>query len=1603
MFAIVIGLFCVTTIEVGAQSGNALALDGVDDYASVTDNASLDLGTVDGQGFTIETWFYVPDLNGEGLQTLIYKQNSYALFVNFHTASPDQLFFRLWSPALPVPGYITLFATASDLAVGWHHAAAVFDNQPGGGSDIGAVYLDGVRVGLGTGLSFNPGIGNSASPLNIGAYLGVNPFHGWLDEVRLSDTVRYSGTSYTVPTGAFSSDANTRGLWHFDETPGATSFSDASSYGNTLSGINGAQTINPAGDPRPTVASIIRLNPPFQTNNAQFVTWLVNFSEPVMGIDLGDFTLVDVNGGVLGEFLGNVSAGGGSQVQVTANTGGGGVGDLRLDVIYPGATIADLAGNALTNSFTTGQVFTVDKVPPTVVSINRHDPAEQTTSATSVVYRVTFSEPVMGVATDDFTLVDVSGTITGESITSVSASSGTTIDVTVNTGSGGSGDLRLNVNVPGATILDQALNSLSASFVSGQTYAIVSALSDLLFRQVSAGYSHTVAIKTDGTLWAWGGNLRGQLGDGTTADKSSPVQIGAATNWQSVSAGVQHTVTVRSDGTLWAWGDNFYGQLGDGTTANKSSPVQIGSATNWQVVAAGSYYTIAARSDGTLWTWGYNGSGQLGDGTTSSRYSPVQLSTATNWHSASAGWSHTVAVKADGTLWAWGNNGSGQLGDGTTTNRHNPVQVGAATNWQSVAAGRSHTVAIQTDGTLWAWGNGSSNLVQIGSATNWQSVAAGTGHSVAIQTDGTLWAWGANLYGQLGDGTTVTRSTPVQLSATTNWLAVSAGGIHSVALQTDGTLWSWGGNGSGQSGNGTFGDKSNPVRIGSATNWQILVASLWGYHNVALQNDESLWAWGGNSNGQLGDGTTHGKNSPARAGTTTWRSVAAGASHTTAVQGDGTLWAWGDNAYGQLGDGTITDRTSPIQIGFATNWQSMAAGNLHNVAIRMDGTLWAWGYNSFGQLGDGTAGSKSSPVRIGTATNWQSVAAGSHHTVAAKTDGTLWSWGLNQNGQLGDGTTSNIYGPVQIGTATNWQSVTAGSDHTVAVKTDGTLWAWGENGSGQLGDGTATNRYSPVQIGTATNWLLVDGGMHHTIAITTAGTLWAWGWNGSGQLGDGTSVNKASPVQIGAAINWQSVAAGRNHTVAIKTDGTLWAWGSNQYGQLGDGTGLHYFPVKIGVPIILEQPTGLTNALGTTAIFSVTPSGSQSLAYQWQKNGIDFVNDGNITGVTTPSLTLNNIQTSNAGNYTVVVSNTYGSVTSAVAVLNVVVPQITIANTAVTEGQSGTVAADFAIALNPSSSVPVTVNFATADGSATVANDDYLPTNGVLTFAPGESNKIITVLVNGDTQIEPDETFLVVLSNPTNAALAVTQAVGTILNDDIAPPVLETAAIDISWETTPSGFKQNTGMAGWEFALHAPVQVVRLGLFDHAGDGLEQSHQVGIWTTNGVLQVQTTIPSGVSAELIDGFRYVSVPVTILMPGSYVIGAFFTNAGPDRILDSPTSATMVPQMSFVQPRFVTSPVFAFPAIGQGAGNGTNHFGPNLRLIEAGPSLTVFGASTNIQLSWPISSAGFRVEKTDSLSPPIVWAGVTNAPTIIGNKYQVTLDKTNETQFFRLIKP
>ncbi len=334
---------------------------------------------------------------------------------------------------------------------------------------------------------------------------------------------------------------------------------------------------------------------------------------------------------------------------------------------------------------------------------------------------------------------------------------------------------------------------------------------------ISAGFRDSFLIDTDGSLWAWGYNgdvlygHYGQLGDGTTINRYEPVKI--MDGVISVSAGDGHTMAIKSDGSLWAWGVNYSGQIGDGTKTSRYEPVKI--MDDVVSVSAGGSHTMAMKSDGSLWAWGDNQNGRLGDGTTTHRYEPAKI--MDDVVSVSAGGSHTMAIKSDGTLWVWGNNFRGQIGDGTNKDRYIPIKI--MDDVVSVAAGDYHSMAIKSDGTLWVWGNN-----EVRSATETApasdrtepvkimddvvSVAAGKYHSMAIKSDGSLWAWGNNSYRQLGDGTGIDKIEPVRIME--DVVSIAAGAYHSLAIRSDGSLWVWGSNRDGAIGVGGYSSNSLP-------------------------------------------------------------------------------------------------------------------------------------------------------------------------------------------------------------------------------------------------------------------------------------------------------------------------------------------------------------------------------------------------------------------------------------------------------------------------------------------------------------------------------------------------------------------------------------------------------------------------------------------------------------------------------------------------------------------------------------------------------------------------------------------------------------------------
>ena len=781
---------------------------------------------------------------------------------------------------------------------------------------------------------------------------------------------------------------------------------------------------------------------------------------------------------------------------------------------------------------------------------------------------------------------------------------------------------------------------------------------DIPMATISAGFYHTLAVKPDGTLWAWGNNngnsnSSGALGDGCILDvdcddKAEPTEVLGAdgvnhdTDWAVVSAGSYwqadkaFSLAVKQDGTVWAWGNNSFGQLGTGNTVATSKPVQVcapgatapcstanGNALDSvMAVSGGLGFSIALMIDGTAFAWGDNTHGVIGAGVAKggTHTTPVQIcatddgvgtctSYLSNIAAIDAGDYSANALSSTGTLYSWGESSYwGLLGNGATnTTELLPVQIGFADEWKSVSNGGLHTLAIKKDDTLWGWGMGNAgNLglgdsadysvpVQIAAGQTFKSAAAagnteeGFLWSVIVDINGALYTFGTGEV-EIGEPRAHTdRSIPGKIGTDTDWDNAIGGGYFAYATKTNGSLYGWGQNAHyGNIGDGT-GFVTTPVQVGTDNTW---VDIQTGYTTIGLKNDGSLWAWGRENKsdpGILGTGSTSAVvtspeqvTDPDGTGYTfNWSlgKVKGGSSFSSLWISNSRLYGWGFNSsYGELGLGggaTSSFIKAPTEVaGNTADWASVTLGSYYNaLAIKTDTSVWAWGYNGYGQVGNGTIETTGvySPSQVCTAhdgnnctaylTNVNSVHDFNWQSLALKNDGTIWRWGRNF-------TSPHSSLAEQMGINADWTKIWEGGSFAYAQTTDGTVWKINDYASG-------ANLLCAPGVTTCTTAAdffpgIVDvfAGGSSTYFLDNTGTLWAKGTNlyNSLEAGYGYS-NITTPVQIGATGAWAGakLASGTYYTLAIKSDGTLWGWGVNQLGALGIGGAgsIAYYPTPV--------------------------------------------------------------------------------------------------------------------------------------------------------------------------------------------------------------------------------------------------------------------------------------------------------------------------------------------------------------------------------------------------------------------------------------------------------
>lgn len=549
--------------------------------------------------------------------------------------------------------------------------------------------------------------------------------------------------------------------------------------------------------------------------------------------------------------------------------------------------------------------------------------------------------------------------------------------------------------------------------------------------------------------------------------------------------------------------------------------------------------------------------------------------------SISAGAAHTCALTSQGGVKCWGDNSTGQLGDATTAGKIAPTDVVTLSGGvAAIAAGTNHTCALTTSGGVKCWGlnihgqlgDGTvvtrSSPVDV-SLTTSQVVALATGfsHVCALTTTGGVKCWGSNSYGQLGDGTYTERRTPVDVTGLTEGVAaITAGQWHTCAVSVSGGLKCWGSSYFGQLGDGFLGTgpsaySNSPLDVSGLTSGVAAVAAGQA-HTCAVGTSGGVKCWGANGGGQLGDGTRVNRTTPVTAsGLSGITSLAPGAGHTCALTSGNGVKCWGINEYGQLGDGTNEDKLTAVDAaGLGSGVLAIAAGGGHTCALDSAGRVKCWGHNGAGQVGANIAVDKTTAVEAGgLATGAIALSTGQEHTCALTPAGGVKCWGGNHEGQLGDDTLRRKRtATAVIGLASEITSVKTGESHSCALTSAGGVLCWGKNFSGQLGDGTSTPRYTPVPVsGLGSGVVALALGRAHSCALTTSGGIKCWGGNYSGELGDGSTTTRTTPVDVsGFTAGAAAIAAGHDFTCAVTTTGAVKCWGSNSGNQLGIGLGL---------------------------------------------------------------------------------------------------------------------------------------------------------------------------------------------------------------------------------------------------------------------------------------------------------------------------------------------------------------------------------------------------------------------------------------------------------------
>jgi len=770
---------------------------------------------------------------------------------------------------------------------------------------------------------------------------------------------------------------------------------------------------------------------------------------------------------------------------------------------------------------------------------------------------------------------------------------------------------------------------------------------------VAGGGGHTVVVKPDGTLWTWGDNTSGQLGDGTTTARRVPGAVPTITDAVVVAAGFSHTLVLRSNGSVWSFGYNWYGQLGDNSTTNRADPVPVVGLANVVAIAAGQYHSVALTSDGRVWTWGSNSNGRLGDGTTTDAKQPALVTTLTSITAIGAGGSHTLAVKSDGTAWAWGLNSSGQLGDSSFTQRTAPVQLPGVTGAIAVTGGAYHSLILKSDGTVRAAGdntfgeigdNSTSHrptAVAVSGLTNVAEVAANSGSSYARKTDGSIWAWGANFNGQLGDGTLTIRYIATQLTGANSIGTIGAGRSHAVAVTTGGVVLTWGYNVNGQLGDGTTQDRWTPVGIsGPNYDWKVSTP-VFSVASGTYTTEKTVVVTAATPEAIIHYTIDGADPTEADASVVSGGSIQINQTRTVKGRAFKTGMPASNIAVAAYTLSVANITFSPVPTTYATPQTVTLSTTSPGAAIRY--TL------------DGSTPSESSalytgPLSVNTTTTIKAIGLRASWTASAVATGTytmnfgtLAAPGFSPTpGTLDNDVTvtltampgatiryttgassvtpsSPIYSaPLPVTATTTINARAYHPDYTTSAQSSGTYTLVvatptlshlsGTYPAGQVVTASSTTQGAVLRYTLNGGAPTVNDPVVPPTGIVLGNfTVKVAAW----KTGNTASGVATGTFQVTGTLTPPRIAAGDTHTLAVRDDGSVWAWGGNSSRQLGDGT-----TTQRSLPILVNV-SGAVDVAGSAHSLAL---GNDGTVYAWGSNSHGQLADGTTTTRGYPAL-----------------------------------------------------------------------------------------------------------------------------------------------------------------------------------------------------------------------------------------------------------------------------------------------------------------------------------------------------------------------------------------------